>query len=141
MENCVFCDPSKVEGGIFYENESLYVVLSTHPFTRGHSIVIPKEHCEFYHEMSSDLLKKINDCLPKIIEGILQVTNTQDYNFINNNGLRANQTIPHVHIHIIPRTSEDEIAKVIVGGRYQYVDGDREKLLGELEMGLCEKAL
>ncbi len=134
MDDCIFCDPSRVEGGIFYESDNLYVVLSTLPFTRGHSLVIPRRHFELYHEVDSDLMKKVVEEMPRIIKGVIQITDVQSYNIINNSGIDGNQTVNHMHIHIIPRYSREELRRAMISnGSYQYMNGDRERLLEQLK--------
>lgn len=135
MDNCIFCSPEKVSGGTFYEDDDLYAVLSTEPFSYGHSIVIPKKHFKFFHEIDSGVMSRINNALPKIIQVILEATECKGYNVVINNGFEANQTISHVHIHVIPRynISELEIRK----SPFDYLSGAREKLLGKLEE-LCD---
>jgi len=89
-----------------YEDDFVYAFLDINPLTRGHTLVIPKEKSPTMDSLSDDSAASLGRVLPKICRAIMQVTGASDYNLIQNNGESAGQTVPHLHIHIIPRYSD-----------------------------------
>jgi len=106
QKNCVFC---KVAAGelprkLVLENEDFVVVASIDPKVKGHSLVITKKHFENFVELDSALY-----------EGMLRTTREavdklgcKDFNLVLNNGKLADQLMPHVHLHILPRREGDD---------------------------------
>ena len=110
--NCIFCKiinketPSKM----IYEDNDFYAMLDNAPATRGHVLILPKEHAATMSELSDDKLSKILVLAKKIIEAMKKVHGFTDYNIIQNNGRLAGQTVDHYHLHLIPRYSVDEVS-------------------------------
>ena len=105
MTNCVFCRPEK--GKIFFETQSLYCIWDAFPVSKGHALIIPKRHFGDWFEATSEemteLLLATNNCRKEIFKN-----ETPDgFNIGINIGVPAGQTIPHLHVHVIPRYSGD----------------------------------
>lgn len=103
MVECIFCDIYKNKTEILYENESCFVILDKYPNSRGHSLVIPKEH---YENMLETPDKNIELCFKTAkYFGIHLKTklNLKGLNINTNIGAIAKQEIMHFHIHVIPR--------------------------------------
>ena len=103
--DCLFCNivNGKQEGHIIFEDESHIAIMDKYPIQQGHTLVIPKTHHEKVIDMSSDEISELFIRVPIIVRGILEVTGAEGFNIGQNNGRAANQIIPHVHVHIIPR--------------------------------------
>ena len=107
MENdCIFC--KLIKGDIpskkVTESANFVVIKDVYPKVEGHSLVIPKEHCEFIEELSEKSLKKTFHIVTKMAGTIRK--NYGDCHILINNGKNAEQYIKHVHFHIIPKTSK-----------------------------------
>jgi len=103
-QNCFFCncviDMKKTNGYIIYEDEQIFAYLApTKKYTYGHYLVIPKQHYEKFHELPSTILKNIEILIQKLIDTI----GFTYYDILQNNGKIANQDVPHVHFHIVPK--------------------------------------
>ncbi len=107
---CIFCKivQKQSEAAILYEDEDIMAFLDIMPVNEGHCLVIPKKHYKLVEEMNEkvylkmftvgwSLLKKIKEFLPE----------TTAFNYLIANGKDAGQEIYHVHLHIIPRKSND----------------------------------
>ena len=109
-ENCIFC--SIIEGKepayVIEESELFLVILDIFPLRPGHTLVIVKRHVQFIEDLTNEerevLIGLINKFSQKLKNSNLKVKATQ---IILNNGKEANQTIPHLHFHIIPRYGFD----------------------------------
>lgn len=110
--NCIFCKiiNNEIPSKKIYEDADFLAMLDIAPATRGHVLILPKEHAVTMTELSDDKLSKILVIAKKIIEAMKKVYAFSDYNIIQNNGRVAGQTVSHYHMHLIPRYSVDEVS-------------------------------
>ncbi|MFT6831200.1 MAG: histidine triad (HIT) family protein [Planctomycetota bacterium] len=90
-----------------FENEHVLAFMDISPISAGHTLVIPKERKAKLHELSDEAAAEIGRVLPRIARAVCEVTGTEDYNLLQNNGASAHQAVFHVHFHIIPRPSRE----------------------------------
>jgi len=86
-----------------YEDDLIIAFLDIQPLTRGHTLVVPKEHASSMDQLSSDSAAALGKALPIVSSAVLKATGAIAYNLIQNNGSEAGMSIAHVHVHIIPR--------------------------------------
>ena len=105
MEDCLFCNirDGELTCHKVYEDDLILAFLDIQPLTRGHTLVIPKEHASSMDQLSSDSAAALGKALPIVSSAVLKATGAIAYNLIQNNGHEAGMTIAHVHVHIIPR--------------------------------------
>lgn len=110
--NCIFCKiiNKEIPSKMIYEDNDFYAMLDIAPATRGHVLILPKEHAATMSELSDEKLSKILVLAKKIIKAMKKVHGFTDYNIIQNNGRLAGQTVDHYHLHLIPRYSIDEVS-------------------------------
>lgn len=106
MDKCVFCESVSAER-IIYEDSTWIAILDGFPVSKGHTILIPKRHCETFFDLNDvengTVIATIN-----VVKTILDTKYSPNgYNIGVNCGKSAGQTIPHCHIHIIPRYEGD----------------------------------
>lgn len=103
--NCIFCDiiNRKQEAHIIFEDDSHIAIMDKYPIQFGHSLVMPKAHHEKIVDMSSGEVGELFSRVPVVARAILAATGADGFNIGQNNGKSANQIIPHVHVHVIPR--------------------------------------
>ena len=106
MDKCVFCEKFDSDR-IIYEDSTWMAVLDGYPVSKGHTLLIPKRHCETYFDLnyveSSTLAATIN-----VVKNVFDTKyNPNGYNIGVNCGRSAGQTVMHCHIHIIPRYAGD----------------------------------
>lgn len=89
-----------------YEDETIYAFLDINPASRGHTLIIPKKHWRFVHELPDEVAASIGRVLPRIARAVIKAVGAGAYNIICNNGALAGQLIGHVHFHIIPKFAE-----------------------------------
>ena len=118
QDNCIFCKiiAGKIPSHTIYEDEQFKVILDVGPATRGHALIIPKNHFtnlyELPEEMAADAMKLAKKLMIKMTEKL----HCDGFNVIQNNGEVDEQTVFHFHMHLIPRDIEDgEILKYIAG--------------------------
>ena len=77
------------------------------PASKGHALILPKEHFDNLYEIDPDILGKAAKLAQKVIKHEKEVLNCDGYNLLQNNGEVAGQTIFHFHMHLIPRYKEE----------------------------------
>jgi len=112
MEDCVFCKIIKGEfdSAKIYEDNDVLAFLDIKPVTKGHVLVIPKQHSENIFDISEDNLQKIIVVGKKLAERIQNVLHTDGIRLSQSNGAVAGQEIMHFHLHIIPRYKNDGVS-------------------------------
>ena len=118
-DNCVFC--AIVEGRIpshkLYEDEKTLAFLDVNPSAPGHTLVIPKAHIARVEDLPEEDARCLFAALHKIVGRIQEAMGAPASTIGINNGRESGQEVPHVHIHVIPRTRGDR------GGIIQGVSG------------------
>ena len=109
MADCLFC--SIIAGSIpsakVYESEKLYAFLDLNPANKGHTLLVPRNHCQDILTVDPALGKEFLEAIQRITPAILAVTGATGFNVTQNNGKSAGQEIFHLHWHIIPRFAGD----------------------------------
>ena len=106
MEDCIFCKEFDKDK-IVYEDGTWIAILDNYPVSEGHTLLIPKRHCETYFDLNFIELESVGVTIG-VIKRLLDTKYKPDgYNIGVNCGKSAGQTIQHCHIHIIPRYDGD----------------------------------
>ncbi len=110
MSDCLFC--KIIDGSIpstkIYEDDHVYAFTDISPVAKGHTLLIPKYHCQDLFEMPEEVARNLYAVAPKIANAIKAAFQPIGLNTINNNGAAAGQTVFHYHLHFIPRYDEKE---------------------------------
>ncbi|UQF19617.1 HIT family protein [Vagococcus lutrae] len=111
MENCIFCKiiNKEIPSYPVYEDDVVYAFLDITQTTKGHTLVIPKQHVTDIFEYDETLAGELFSRIPKIARAIEQAfPECQGLNIVNNNRELAYQSVFHSHIHLIPRYSKED---------------------------------
>mgnify|MGYP001032762130 CR=1 FL=1 len=103
MDECVFC---KIIGGDipsnrFYEDDDIIVIADIAPHAKKHYLAIPKKHYKFISEMNDADLDVLRNCFKTIAKIAPELGLENGYRIIINQGDDAQQTVPHLHVHIL----------------------------------------
>ncbi|KAI5185893.1 hypothetical protein NEHOM01_1143 [Nematocida homosporus] len=124
--DCIFCRIVKGEvGNKVYEDSLFIAVMDVNPISRGHMLVVPKEHAEQLTDLSDAYL---GGALLVIKQIVSKVGTIDQYNILQNNGHL--QSVKHVHFHIIPWNAEDEEG-LLVNWTRSRVSAEEIRLLGD----------
>jgi diadenosine tetraphosphate (Ap4A) HIT family hydrolase len=109
MEKCPFCNIEKTidESRIIYQDSSWIAILDNYPVSNGHTLLIPKRHCETYFDLNFIELESVGVTIGVVKRLLDTKYNPDGYNIGLNCGEAAGQTVMHCHIHIIPRYNGD----------------------------------
>ena len=112
MKNdCVFCAICAGEIPSFkvYEDDLVLAYLDINPFTKGHTLVIPKAHSANLLETSDETLAAVVARVKKVAAHVKAALPCDGFNILQNNGEAAGQTVKHLHFHIVPRYGNEPI--------------------------------
>lgn len=110
-ENCIFCKLAngEIPTATLYEDEDFRVILDANPASKGHALIIPKEHYANLYELDDELAGKVMILAKKMITKLTDILGCDGYNLVQNNGETAGQTVFHFHLHMIPRYKGDNV--------------------------------
>lgn len=108
---CIFCKilNGEIPSYKIYEDEDTYVFLDISDDVVGHTLVIPKMHYENVLDVDDKLLEKIMLVVKKVAKHYVDDCGFSGVNILNNSGIDANQSVMHLHFHILPRKENDGI--------------------------------
>jgi histidine triad (HIT) family protein len=106
---CVFCAIIRGQSPVakVYEDNTFLAFMDKYPITSGHTLVLPKYHYGDLFQMTEDEVGNLYRVVHTIASAVYNATGAQGLNTGQNNGKAANQIVPHVHVHIIPRYEKD----------------------------------
>lgn len=118
--NCVFCKIVNWEtpSQRVYEDDKYITFLDINPINFGHSLIIPREHYQNVEETPGEVLADMIKLAKKIGPAMVSAMKADGYNIKINNGRAAGQEVDHVHMHMIPRLSDDGIYALTKRERY-----------------------
>ncbi len=108
-EGCIFCKIAngEIPSATLYEDEDFRVILDLGPATKGHALILPKEHYPNLYELPDELAEKAVLLAKKMITKMKKALDCDGFNVVQNNGAPAGQTVFHFHMHLIPRYEGD----------------------------------
>ncbi len=108
-EDCIFCKIAKGEipSKTLFEDESFRVILDLGPATKGHALILPKDHYANIYEIPEDTLSQLIILAKKMASQMTDKLHADGFNLVQNNGEVAGQTVMHYHMHLIPRYEKD----------------------------------
>lgn len=110
MSECIFC--KIIDGSIpsakIYEDDYVYAFMDIMPLTKGHTLIIPKNHKENVYDLSEEEASNLFKVVPKIASALKESFGPVGMNLLNNNGAPAGQSVFHFHLHFIPRYDQTD---------------------------------
>lgn len=102
---CLFCDiePNRV----LYEDQFYFTIRDGYPVSDGHTLIVAKRHVGSFFEMENDEQNALLAILKRTKTDLDQEFSPDAYNIGINDGPAAGQTVPHLHVHLIPRYEGD----------------------------------
>ena len=132
--DCIFC---KIVGGqinakILQETEKSIAFLDAFPLTKGHTLVIPKNHHAKIQDMSSEENSDLFSLVHQMISKVDALTGATLVAIHNGKG--AGQEIPHVHVHLVPRSSSDSAGAIhsMFSGAMKLSDSETDEIYKKL---------
>ena len=107
--NCIFCRIAngEIPSKTLYEDEKFRVILDLGPATKGHALILPKEHYANLYDLPEEEAGEVMKLAKKMVSKITDKLGCEGFNLVQNNGDLAGQTVFHFHLHMIPRYQAD----------------------------------
>ena len=133
-DNCIFC---KLANGVIptnkiYEDDDFTVILDANPATKGHALILPKEHFANLYEIDDRAASKVLPLAKKMAKHMTEVLQCDGFNVLQNNGETAGQTVFHFHVHLIPRYQGKE--QILAWSHETFTDEEFKQICTSLQL-------
>lgn len=123
---CIFCKISnrEIPSLTVYEDEHTMVFMDIAKDVDGHMVAIPKKHVKSILDCDTDTLGHVMSAVKRVCNHCVDHCGYEGINLLNANDESAGQSVPHFHIHIIPRNSKDNVNAwpQLPGARFEPAD-------------------
>ena len=108
-DDCIFCKIANgdIPSRSLYEDDEFKVIMDLAPATKGHSLILPRNHFDNLYELPDETASKVMMLAKKMATVMTEKLSCDGFNLVQNNGECAGQTIFHFHLHLIPRYLDD----------------------------------
>lgn len=108
-DDCIFCKIAngEIPSKTLYEDADFRVILDLGPATKGHALILPKDHYANLYELPDETAAKVMQLAKKMATQMTEKLGCDGFNLVQNNGETAGQTVFHFHLHLIPRYEDD----------------------------------
>lgn len=108
--NCIFCKLAngEIPTNVIYEDELFTVIMDAAPASKGHALILPKEHYANLYELPEETAAATLVLAKKLAAKMTDALNADGLNVVQNNGEVAGQTVFHYHMHLIPRYKDGD---------------------------------
>ncbi len=126
MTDCIFCRivAGELPSAVVYETDDVLAILDINPVAPGHTLLVSKTHVPDLLEADPQVLASLAQALPRVARGVIQATEAGGLNVLLNSGRPAGQLVPHLHLHLIPRRTGDDLRLEWRPGSYR--EGEME---------------
>ncbi len=124
--DCIFCKivNSEIPSTKVYEDDRVFAFMDINPLSDGHILVVPKAHAADIHEITEADFAAVTAATHKLAAAVKKTLDPEGINLMQLNGKAANQIVPHLHVHIVPRWSGDGLTIC----KWEPMAGDMEKI-------------
>lgn len=107
--NCIFCKivNDSTSARIIDQNDRAIAFLDAFPLSAGHTLIVPKSHYSKVQDMDREYSSDVFNLLWKVSGAVEKAAGVNASTIAIHNGREAGQEVPHVHVHIIPRSFRD----------------------------------
>ena len=136
---CIFCQIVRGDAPAahVYEDEQTLAFMDIAPLSRGHLLVIPREHAENLYEISADSLAAVVRTSHRIAPALRRVLEPEGLRILQLNGAPAGQTVFHYHMHLLPKNADEpDIGSAALRDRRMADPEDLETLAAQLRDAL-----
>lgn len=134
QNDCIFCKiiAGEIPSQTIFEDDQFKVILDVAPATKGHALILPKDHYANLYELPEEKAVCAMRLAKKMMATMTDKLKCDGFNLVQNNGEVAGQTVFHFHMHLIPRYKNDgEILKYIAGNPSQEELGEIKRVITE----------
>jgi diadenosine tetraphosphate (Ap4A) HIT family hydrolase len=137
-KHCVYCTNVDIKNRKIAENDLAWVFPTNIPIVPGHVLVAPKRCVAKYEDLTTEEKKAIEELRVEIIEALKKAFNAEGFNYAWNENKIAGQSVPHFHLHVLPRKEGDEGITEYEPRKFLYRPGSRETTPEKELQEVCE---
>lgn len=105
---CPFCNTKNIQSRLIYQDKTISAFPSNIPIVPGHTLVCPRRHLNKIDELSDYELIVIKKFIVDLKKALSKCFNAKGFNIAWNEGKTSGQSVPHLHIHVLPRKPNDQ---------------------------------
>ncbi len=130
---CVICDltAGDIPRWVVHETDSVVCFLPLELDAYGHTVIAPKSHFADLYDIPEELLRELTGTAKRLAEHYKQALNATGINLLHASGVDAGQSVPHFHLHLLPRFAGDGLN---AWPELPAVPVDKDKLLARLHL-------
>lgn len=129
MNDCIFCKiiAGELPSWRVYEDEQIFAFLDIHPKQKGHTLVVPKEHCADFLSAQQSCLQSTLEATQKVARAVVKEVEAEGCKVFTNSGTVAGQDVFHLHWHIVPYSQAHDR-----DGNVSYADGEAQQVADKI---------
>lgn len=135
---CVFCEivAGMAEGHIVHQDDDVIAFLDRAPLIKGHVLVAPRAHVETLDDLGPELIGPVFSVVQRVSRAFQRSLGADGSMTLSNT--RVSQSVPHVHVHVVPRRQGDGLFRGgMVWVRKRYDDGEAAQLATRLREAIA----
>ena len=133
---CIFCKlaSGEIPTNSIYEDDMFRVILDAAPASKGHALIIPKEHYANIYEIDTEAAGEAMKLAKKMAAHMTEKLKCDGFNLLQNNGEIAGQTVFHFHLHLVPRYKDMKNDDILRWNHETYTEEEMKEICSELKM-------
>ena len=133
-DDCIFCKiaAGEIPSRKIYEDKDLIAIMDLSPTSKGHSLIIPKEHYTNIYDIDEEIAGKVMKTAKKLATKMTVALNCDGFNLLQNNGETAGQTMFHFHMHLIPRYQNAKNNDILMWSHENFSDEEMAQIRDSL---------
>lgn len=124
--NCPFCENPDIQARMAYKDALVMAFPTNIPITPGHMLVCPVRHVAKIDDVTDEELKAMKKFLVRLKDATKEAFGAEGFNMAWNEGEMAGQSVGHLHVHVVPRTTGDSGIYEYEPRKFLYRPGSRE---------------
>lgn len=135
-KDCIFCKiaAGEIPARTIYEDNEFRVILDASPASKGHALILPKEHYANIYEIDEEIIAKAAKLAKRLAAHMTETLGCDGFNIVQNNGEVAGQTVFHFHMHLIPRYKEMKNDDILHWTHEALTDEEQDGICAKLQM-------
>ena len=133
--NCIFCKlaSGEIPTNTIYEDDTFRVILDAAPASKGHALILPKDHYANLYEIDEEVAAEAMKLAKKMAVHMTEVLNCDGFNLVQNNGETAGQTVFHFHMHLIPRYKDIKNNDILSWNHEEFTEEEMKEICEALK--------
>ena len=136
--NCIFCKlaSGEIPSNTIYEDGMFRVILDAAPASKGHALILPKEHYADLYEIDAETAGEVMKLAKKLAMHMTDALQCDGFNLVQNNKEVAGQTVFHFHLHLIPRYKGMKNDDILTWSHETFTEEEIKEICDQIKKGL-----